>query len=562
MKNVGSSEIFLDTANIDEIKHILKWGVIDGLTTNQKIFLNEKGVDFKKRALEIIKLIDGPVSLELTTKSVNAMVKEAEEYFSWNKNKVVVKVAMSGDGFGLEAIHQLTKRGIPVNATVMMKASQAILAAKAGARYVSLFYRRMMDAGEDPSFEISVTRRFLDSSGLNCQIIAGSIREPDDVVKAMDYGAHVPTVPYKMFLGMINHPKSEETIKEFDDSWRQFIAQKKTLPYSFGPNMVTTRTPLRISLGGGGTDLNFYASKYDGYVISGAIDKYIYVTIAKSLSGRNLVRYEDIEKVSGWEDLNHDIIREVLHYFQIKEPLEITVSSSVPGGTGMGSSSSLAVGLIRCLIEMTGQNDLYTNIQIAELACHIERDVLQETGGKQDQYIATLGGIQEMAFLKDGSVNSTNIKLKEKALQTLENNLALFYLGKTRRSTNIQTKVSSSENLAEKIKNMHVIKETGLKIKDALLKENFDQIGKFWHQHWLAKKKLSKEISSDEIDKYYELALNSGALGGKVLGAGGGGFLLFYSPQKEQVSEMLEKKGLKHIPFHFYEKGSEVFYTE
>lgn len=559
---MSPSQLFLDTANIDEIKHILRWGVIDGLTTNQKIFLNEKGVDFKKRAQEILRLVDGPVSLELTTKSVNAMVKEAQEYYSWNKDKVVVKVAMSGDGLGLETIHQLKKRGIPVNATVMMKASQAILAAKAGAKYVSLFYRRMMDAGEDPQVEIGITRRFLDQSGLDCKIIAGSIREPDDVVLAMDYGAHVPTVPYKMFLGMITHPKSEETIKEFDDSWRQFIATEKTLPYSFGPSMVTTRTPLRISFGGGGTDLPFYSSKYDGYVISGAIDKYIYVTVAKSISGQNIVRYEDIEKVSGWEELNHGIIREIVNYFQIKEPLEITVSSSVPGGTGMGSSSALAVGLIKALVELTGQQDLYSENKIAEVACYIERDVLQEVGGKQDQYISSLGGIQEMNFLKDGSVNTSNLKLKEKALSTLENNLALIYLGKSRSSSNIQASVSSNENLNEKIKNMHFIKDIGVKIKKALIEEKFDDIGKLWHVHWEAKKKLSKAVSSNEIDKYYETGIKHGAMGGKVLGAGGGGFLLFYSPNAEKLSHYFERSGLKNIPFHFNEKGSEVFYTE
>lgn len=562
INKVSNLELFLDTANIDEIKHILKWGVIDGLTTNQKIFLNEKGVDFKKRALEILKLIDGPVSLELTTKSVPAMLKEAEQYFGWDKSKIVVKVAMSGDGMGLEATHQLSKRGIPVNATVMMKASQAILAAKAGARYVSLFYRRMMDAGVDPLKEIEMTRRFLDQSGLDCQIIAGSIREPDDVVLAMNAGAHVPTVPYKMFLAMISHPKSEETIKEFDDSWRQFISQEKKLPYSFGPTMVTTRTPLRISFGGGGTDLPFYASKYDGYVISGAIDKYIYVTVAKSLSGQNIVRYEDIEKVKGWEELNHGIIREALNHFQIKEPLDITVSSSVPGGTGMGSSSSLAVGLIKALAELTGQQDLYPNDEIASLACHLERDVLSEVGGKQDQYIAAFGGIQEMNFLQDGSVTATPVKIKDKALQTLENNLALYYLGKSRRSSNIQQSVSSAQNQGMKVRNLHAIKKIGLKVKEALLMEEIDDIGKLWHEHWLSKKKLSPAISSSEIDKYYDLALKHGALGGKVLGAGGGGFLLFYVPDREKLNRQFEKKGLKYIPFHFNQKGTEVFYTE
>jgi transaldolase len=221
-------EFFLDTASIEEVKKILPWGVLSGLTTNQNIFLREGGVDFKRRALDLISLVDGPLSLELTSERVTDMVREARQYYGWDPKHVVVKVAMKGDGTGVEAIHELSSEGIPINATVMMAPIQAVLAAKAGARYVSLFFNRIRDAEEDPVLAIKQTRELLDTAGLKAKIIAGSIRQPKDVLDAALAGAHILTIPYKIMVQLPFHPKSEETIREFDNAWQEFLKLAKT----------------------------------------------------------------------------------------------------------------------------------------------------------------------------------------------------------------------------------------------------------------------------------------------------------------------------------------------
>ncbi len=220
-------DIFLDTASTEEVKKILPWGVVSGLTTNQKIFLQEGGVDFKRRALELISLVKGPVSLELTSSTLTDMIREAREYYSWDPKHVVVKVAMKGDGSGLTAIHELRSQGIPVNATVMMASTQAVLAAKAGANYTSLFYNRIRDGGEDPILAIRQTREIFDRSGLNAKIIAGSLRQPKDFIDAAVAGAHILTVPYKVMVQLPFHLKSEQTIEEFDNAWREFLKLQK-----------------------------------------------------------------------------------------------------------------------------------------------------------------------------------------------------------------------------------------------------------------------------------------------------------------------------------------------
>jgi len=225
-------EFFLDTASPEEVKKILPWGIISGLTTNQKIFLQEGGVDFQQRALELISLVKGPVSLELTSTKVTDMINEARKYHSWDPKHVVVKVAMSGDGTGLEAIHELSSEGIPINATLMITPMQAVLAAKAGASYVSLFFNRIRDAGEDPVLAIRQTRELLGMTRLKARIIAGSIRQPKDVLDAAIAGAHILTIPFKIMVQLPFHPKSEETIREFDDAWQEFLrlARKNALP--------------------------------------------------------------------------------------------------------------------------------------------------------------------------------------------------------------------------------------------------------------------------------------------------------------------------------------------
>ena len=220
------TKIFLDTASLSEIKEFVSWGIADGVTTNQKIFLAEGGVDFRQRVLDICNLVDGPVSVETTKSSVEDLVKEAKEYASWHKN-VVVKVAMYGDGKGLEVVSKLTKSGIKTNMTVMMTYNQLVLAAKAGATYVSLFFNRAKEAGENP---VQIIKDYVATAkeyDLKGRLIVGSIRTPDDVAQSIAAGAHIMTIPSKILKQMPFSKRSEETIAEFDKAWQDFLAMKK-----------------------------------------------------------------------------------------------------------------------------------------------------------------------------------------------------------------------------------------------------------------------------------------------------------------------------------------------
>ena len=220
------TQIFLDTASLTEIQEFVSWGIADGVTTNQKIFLAEGGVDFRKRVLDICNLVNGPVSVETTKSSVEELVQEAREYASWHKN-VVVKVAMYGDGKGLQVVSRLAKLGIKTNMTVMMTYNQLILASKAGATYVSLFYNRAKDVGENPNQIIKDYVATAKEYGLKGRLIVGSIRTPDDVAQAMAAGAHIMTIPSKILRQMPFNKRSEETIAEFDKAWQDFLAMKK-----------------------------------------------------------------------------------------------------------------------------------------------------------------------------------------------------------------------------------------------------------------------------------------------------------------------------------------------
>ena len=218
-------QIFLDTASLTEIEELVQWGLADGVTTNQKIFLSEGGVDFRKRVQDICRVVNGPVSVETTTSTVPELLAEAREYASWHRN-VVVKVAMTADGKGLRVVHQLAKERIKTNMTLMMTYNQLILAAKAGATYVSLFFNRAKEAGEDP---VKIIKEFVATakeSKLEAKLIVGSIRTPEDVATAMAAGAHIVTVPTKILKQMPYNKRTEETREEFDKAWQEFLAMK------------------------------------------------------------------------------------------------------------------------------------------------------------------------------------------------------------------------------------------------------------------------------------------------------------------------------------------------
>ena len=222
-------QIFLDTASLAEIEEFVRWGIADGVTTNQKIFLSEGGVDFKKRVLDICGLVNGPISVETTRTTVPDLIAEGKEYAAWHPN-VVVKVAMYGDGRGLQVVSQLAKAGIKTNMTVMMTYNQLMLAAKAGATYVSLFYNRSKEAGQDP---VQIIRDYVATSreqNIPARVIVGSIRTPEDVATAMAAGAHVMTIPSKVLRLMPFSKRSEETIAEFDKAWQDFLAAQRSKP--------------------------------------------------------------------------------------------------------------------------------------------------------------------------------------------------------------------------------------------------------------------------------------------------------------------------------------------
>lgn len=220
-------DIFADTANLEEIQDFIDWGICDGVTTNQKIFLSEGGVDFRRRVEEICSLVKGPVSVETTSNNPRDLLTEGREYASWHPN-VVVKVAMYGNGDGLKVLSTLNREGIKTNMTAMVSFNQLLLACKAGATYVSLFFNRSRDAGEDPGGIISKITAVMKRDNLKSKLIVGSIRKVSDIEEAAVAGAHIITIPHKIFAQLPFHPKTEETIKEFDEAWKMF--QESRIP--------------------------------------------------------------------------------------------------------------------------------------------------------------------------------------------------------------------------------------------------------------------------------------------------------------------------------------------
>ncbi len=222
-------ELFLDTASLVEIQQVLPFGIISGITTNQKIFLAEKGANFKQRVTDILNLVDGPLSVELTKTgcSYDELIDEAREYSSWNPKNIVIKVPMYGNGMGLWIVSKLAEERIKTNMTALVNTNQVLLSAKAGATYASIFYNRAKDAGIDPVKVIKESKSLIAEGGLKTKIIVGSIRKPEDVTEAAVAGAHIITIPYKILFQMVHHPKTVETIEEFDRCWAEFKQAEK-----------------------------------------------------------------------------------------------------------------------------------------------------------------------------------------------------------------------------------------------------------------------------------------------------------------------------------------------
>ncbi len=319
--------------------------------------------------------------------------------------------------------------------------------------------------------------------------------------------------------------------------------------------MIIIRSPLRISIGGGGTDIPSYYEKKGGFFISAAINKYVFVTITEPFEKGIYLKYSQIEKTKNVKNIKHKIIKEVLKNEIKKNKIEITTLTDIPAKTGLGSSGSFSTALIKAIYSFNGK--MINKRDLAEKACDIEINKLKQPSGKQDQYISVYGGISEFKINKKGYVKVKNLDLSKKTLFDLENNLLLFFTGFSRNSSLILSEQNTKtlKQSSEIISNLDYVKELGLEIKENLVKGNCEEFGKLMNEHWRNKLKRSKKMSNSTIDNIYNFALKNGALGGKLIGAGGGGFLLFYANNPNRLRKAMKKKRIEEIRFQFDQEG-------
>jgi D-glycero-alpha-D-manno-heptose-7-phosphate kinase len=322
--------------------------------------------------------------------------------------------------------------------------------------------------------------------------------------------------------------------------------------------MIISKTPLRISFFGGGTDLKEYYLEEAGIVASTAIDKYIYITVNERFDDSIRISYSKTEIVDSINEIQHPIVREALNLVGINRGIEITSIADIPAKTGLGSSSTFTVGLLNALYAYKG---IYVNAEtLAKQACQIEIDILKEPIGKQDQYAAAYGGINYIQFNNDETVFVNPIICAKTTKDFLNKNLLLFYTGITRSACEVLN--DQKKNTTKKIENLSTMKSLVEDFKQILISgKGLSQIGKKLNESWLLKKSISEKISNDFIDSKYELALKNGAIGGKVLGAGAGGFLLFYSEPENHKILINALNDLKLVPFNFEPQGSKIIFV-
>src|ERR1700678_3287869 len=292
--------------------------------------------------------------------------------------------------------------------------------------------------------------------------------------------------------------------------------------------MIITRSPLRISLGGGGTDLPSYYQEHSGFLIAAAIDKYVYITLHRTFVEELIVKYSKLERVKTVDEVEHPIIREALKLVGMEAPyLEISSLADIPAGTGLGSSGSFTTALLKAL--HAWKMNLVHPAELAEQACDIEINRLGEPIGKQDQYIAAVGGITAFTFHKDGRVEFRPCKIAEETLYNLEDNLLLFFTGYSRSASSILKDQNdrSKKNDSSMLDNLHFTKDLGYKSLACLESGNLEEFAMLMDVHWQRKKARSSGMSNAQINQWYDFAMANGALGGKLIGAGGGGFLMF-----------------------------------
>ena len=323
--------------------------------------------------------------------------------------------------------------------------------------------------------------------------------------------------------------------------------------------MIITRSPLRITLGGGGTDLPSYYREHSGFLVAAAIDKYVYITLHQTFVQELIIKYSRLERVKTVDQVEHPLIREALRLTGVDAPhLEITSMADIPAGSGLGSSGSFTTALLKALHAL--KKNLVDPRILAHQACHIEIDILKEPVGKQDQYIAALGGLTCMRFLPNDQVEAWPLKIDTDTLYNLEDNLLLFFTGYSRSASKVleEQDSKSKQNDKEIISNLHFVKDMGRESQKALEAGNLFRFAELLNTQWERKKERSAQVSNSSINRWYELGRENGALGGKLIGAGGGGFLMFYAEDKVNLRRAMRDAGLPEVRFRFDFEGTKV----
>ena len=323
--------------------------------------------------------------------------------------------------------------------------------------------------------------------------------------------------------------------------------------------MIIVRSPLRITLGGGGTDLPSYYREHEGFLVAAAIDKYVYVTVIRPFSPGIYLKYSQLEQTDAVSNVRHPIIREGLSLMDLRTPqIEITTLADIPAGTGLGSSGSFTTALLKAL--HAHRKRTIEPKALAELACHVELERLGEPIGKQDQYIAAVGGLTCFHFHRDNAVTVEPLKVSMDTLFDLEDNLLLFFTGFSRSASNIlqDQNTKTKDSNADMLKNLHYVKELGLRSRSALEAGRNAEFGELMHEHWEHKKRRSGGMSNPQIDEWYQLAMKNGAVGGKLVGAGGGGFLMFYAHDLNRLRSVMAHAGLEEVRFRFDFEGTKI----
>jgi D-glycero-alpha-D-manno-heptose-7-phosphate kinase len=321
--------------------------------------------------------------------------------------------------------------------------------------------------------------------------------------------------------------------------------------------MIVVQTPLRVSFLGGGTDFDDFYVNHGGAVLSTAIDKYVFVIVKERFDDMICVNYSKRERVKKVVELRHELVREAMRITGVEKGIEVTTLADIPAeGTGLGSSSSITVGLLQALYAYRGE--ITPAKTLAEEACHIEIDILGKPIGRQDQYIASYGNMRFITFDKSG-VEVKKIELSPEDKKRLNDNLLLFYTGVTRKSSEILSEQKA--NISSRVEVLRGMQKLAFEARDTILEGELDALGEVLHKGWELKKQMASNVSNPAIDDIYETARRAGAIGGKVTGAGGGGFILFYCRKDKQDDVTRALKGLRQLPFRFEQDGSKVIFN-